>query len=104
MIIKLYEVGIDTVIASSYLLYYFELSNKVVNTETISAHRAYYSVNRRKPTDLRVRSNSSKVNKAGVPASNTSLIVHYRKHKTGGRPNSKEEIQGIKFGTVKNMG
>ena len=42
-----YTEGIDTAIAGSYLLYYFKVSNKVVSTKIISAHRAYHSINRR---------------------------------------------------------
>ena len=72
----------------------------MVTTKIISAHRAYHSVNRRRRVNLRVRSSSSKVNEAGVLASNTRLIDHYRELKTGGRLEFKEQMQRAKFGTV----
>lgn len=101
-----YIVGMGTATVSPCLLYYFEVGNKVLMTKTISAHRAYHLVNRRrhKRGNLRIRSNSSKVNEAGVSASNTKLIDHYKELETGGRPKLKEGIQGGKVGTVDSKG
>ena len=94
-----YIIGIDTAIVSSYLLYYLKVSNKVVSSK-ISAHKAYHSVNRRRRANLKVGSNSSKINEAEVPALIGRLIDHYEKLKTGGRSKLKEKIQGAKVGTV----
>ena len=96
--------GIGIAIVSSYLLYYFKVTNKVVTIKIISAHKAYHSVNRRRWANLRRRSNSFEVNKAGVLASNTKLIGRYKKLKTGKRSKLVEEIQEAKVGTVSSKG
>ena len=101
-----YTAGIDTAVVSLYLIYYFKVSNKVVSTKIISAHRAYHSINRRRRANVKIRSNSFKVNDAAVSTLDTRLIDHYRAHMTSpklGRSKLKEEIQGAKVGSVGSM-
>lgn len=70
-----YVVSIDTVTASLYLLYHLKVSNKVVSTKIINAHRAYHLVIRRRRASLRLGLNFSKVNETGVSAPNTRLMI-----------------------------
>ena len=51
-----------------------------------------HSVNKLSRVNLRVRLYSSEVNEAGVPASNTRLIGHYKALETSEGAKLKEEI------------
>ena len=72
----------------------------MISPKIISAHKTYHSVSRCRRGNQEVRSNSSKVNEAGVSALNIRLIGYYKELKTGERSKLKEEIKGAKVGTV----